>query len=70
MRFVEPGQAIFLDDSTTVLQMARHLPAKLPLTVITNSLTLMNEPAGAPATSRCSASAANITIGATPSWAG
>jgi DeoR/GlpR family transcriptional regulator of sugar metabolism len=43
MRFVEPGQAIFLDDSTTVLQMARHLPAKLPLTVITNSLTLMNE---------------------------
>lgn len=43
MRFVEPGQAIFCDDSTTVLQMARYLPSKVPLTVITNSLTLMNE---------------------------
>ncbi len=43
MAFVEPGQAIFLDDSTTVLGMARHLPAKVPLTAITNSLTLMNE---------------------------
>lgn len=43
MQFVEPGQAIFFDDSTTVLQMAPHLPAKVPLTAITNSLTLMNE---------------------------
>ncbi|MEO6301257.1 MAG: DeoR/GlpR family DNA-binding transcription regulator, partial [Paracoccaceae bacterium] len=43
MQFVEPGQAIFFDDSTTVLQMANLLPAKVPLTVITNSLTLMNE---------------------------
>ncbi|MEZ2128233.1 MULTISPECIES: DeoR/GlpR family DNA-binding transcription regulator [unclassified Sinorhizobium] len=42
MQFVEPGQAIFFDDSTTVLQMAEHLPAKVPLTAITNSLTLMN----------------------------
>lgn len=42
MQFVEPGQAIFFDDSTTVLQMAPLLPAKVPLTVITNSLTLMN----------------------------
>ena len=42
MQFVEPGQAIFFDDSTTVLQMAAHLSAKVPLTVITNSLTLMN----------------------------
>lgn len=41
--YLEPGQAIFLDDSTTVLQMARFLPAKAPLTVITNSLTLMTE---------------------------
>ncbi len=46
MRFIEPGQAIFLDDSTTVLQMARHLPSKVPLTVITNVLTLMNELTG------------------------
>ena len=43
MRFVEPGQAIFFDDSTTVLQMARFLPSAVPLTVITNSLILMNE---------------------------
>lgn len=43
MRFIDPGQAIFLDDSTTVLQMAPLLPSKAPLTVITNSLTLMNE---------------------------
>lgn len=42
LAFVEPGQSIFLDDSTTVLQMAPLLPAKLPLTAITNSLTLMN----------------------------
>ena len=43
MQLVEPGQAIFFDDSTTVLQMAAHLPAKVPLTAITNSLILMNE---------------------------
>lgn len=42
MQFVEPGQAVFLDDSTTVMQMAAHLPARVPLTAITNSLTLMN----------------------------
>ncbi len=42
MEFVEPGQAIFLDDSTTVLQMADLLPERTPLTVITNVLTLMN----------------------------
>ncbi|ENN85626.1 putative DeoR family transcriptional regulator [Rhizobium freirei PRF 81] len=42
MQFIEPGQAIFLDDSTTVLQMASQLPARVPLTAITNSLTLMN----------------------------
>lgn len=43
MRFVEPGQAVFLDDSTTALQMAPHLPSRAPLTVITNSLPLMGE---------------------------
>jgi len=43
IKYVEPGHAIFLDDSTTVLQMASLLPSKVPLTVITNSLTLMNE---------------------------
>ncbi len=34
---IEPGQAIFLDDSTTVQQMVPHLAARVPLTVITNS---------------------------------
>ena len=43
MDFVDPGQAIFLDDSTTVLHMAQHLPGRAPLTIITNVLTLMNE---------------------------
>lgn len=43
MEYVEPGHALFLDDSTTVLQMVRLLPDKVPLTIITNSLTLMNE---------------------------
>ncbi|MBB4066307.1 DeoR/GlpR family DNA-binding transcription regulator [Gellertiella hungarica] len=43
LQFIEPGQAVFFDDSTTVLQMATGLPAKVPLTAITNSLTLMNE---------------------------
>lgn len=41
--FLEPGQAVFFDDSTTVLQMVPHLTARVPLTVITNSITLMNE---------------------------
>lgn len=39
---VEPGQAVFFDDSTTVLQMVPHLGARVPLTAITNSITLMN----------------------------
>jgi DeoR/GlpR family transcriptional regulator of sugar metabolism len=43
MDFIEPGQAIFLDDSTTVMRIAPHLPDKAPVTVITNVLTLMND---------------------------
>lgn len=43
IEFIEPGQAIFLDDSTTVLEMARLIPSRTPLTVITNVLTLINE---------------------------
>lgn len=46
MEHVESGHAIFLDDSTTVLQMVPHLHCSVPLTVITNSLTLMNEVRG------------------------
>ena len=40
--FVEPGQAVFFDDSTTVLELVPHLAARVPLTAITNSITLMN----------------------------
>jgi DeoR/GlpR family transcriptional regulator of sugar metabolism len=40
-RLVEPGQALLLDDSTTVARMVPHLAERTPLTVITNSLTLM-----------------------------
>lgn len=40
---VEPGEAVMLDDSTTVLHLARHLQEKAPLTVITNVLTIINE---------------------------
>lgn len=45
---IEPGQAIFLDDSTTVQQMVPFLDDRVPLTVITNSLSLMGLLAEAP----------------------
>jgi DeoR/GlpR family transcriptional regulator of sugar metabolism len=47
LELIESGQSVFLDDSTTVLQLARMLPAKAPLTVITNFLTVLNELKGA-----------------------
>jgi len=43
LQFLEPGQSLMLDDSTTVLHLAKMLGAKTPLTIITNVLTLMNE---------------------------
>ncbi|GAB3604523.1 DeoR/GlpR family DNA-binding transcription regulator [Microbacterium aureliae] len=43
LEFIEPGQAIILDDSTTTLHLVPLLPAKAPLTVITNTLTVMND---------------------------
>jgi DeoR/GlpR family transcriptional regulator of sugar metabolism len=45
--FLEPAQAVFFDDSTTVLQLVPHLVTRVPLTAITNSITLMNELKGA-----------------------
>jgi len=47
MEFIETGQSLFLDDSTTVLQLAQLLRQKAPLTVITNVLTVLNELHGA-----------------------
>lgn len=43
LEFVEPGQAIFLDDSTTVMHLVPHLRTKRPLNVITNTLTIMDQ---------------------------
>jgi DeoR/GlpR family transcriptional regulator of sugar metabolism len=42
LELVEPDQSIMLDDSTTALAVARLLPARSPLTVITNFLTTIN----------------------------
>ena len=41
-RLVEPGNSIMLDDSTTALAVAELLPAKGPLTVISNFLSVVN----------------------------
>jgi DeoR/GlpR family transcriptional regulator of sugar metabolism len=46
--FVEPGQALILDDSTTGLHLARMLPQRQPLTVITNFQRAVNELVGHP----------------------
>ncbi|MER6059678.1 DeoR/GlpR family DNA-binding transcription regulator [Streptomyces sp. NPDC001792] len=48
MRHIEPGMAVLLDDSTTVLEMARRLRLGeiTPLTVVTNFLEAINLLAG------------------------
>jgi DeoR/GlpR family transcriptional regulator of sugar metabolism len=40
---IEPGMALILDDSTTTSALLPFLSERLPLTVITNCLSLMNE---------------------------
>ncbi|KXZ60008.1 MULTISPECIES: DeoR/GlpR family DNA-binding transcription regulator [Microbacterium] len=47
LEFVEPGQAVMLDDSTTTLHLVPHLRSRRPLTVITNTLTIMDQLRGA-----------------------
>lgn len=42
LELVEPGQAVMLDDSTTTLHLVEHLGSRVPLTAITNTLTVMN----------------------------
>lgn len=43
LEFIEPGQALMLDDSTTTLHLVPHLRQRQPLTVITNTLTIMDQ---------------------------
>jgi DeoR/GlpR family transcriptional regulator of sugar metabolism len=45
-RYLDRGQAIMLDDSTTVLRLAKLLPEFGPFTVITNFLAVVNALAG------------------------
>jgi DeoR/GlpR family transcriptional regulator of sugar metabolism len=44
---VEPGQAIIIDDSTTTSRLTSFIPARKPLTVITNSLIVVDQLKGA-----------------------
>ncbi|MEV0088319.1 DeoR/GlpR family DNA-binding transcription regulator [Saccharopolyspora sp. NPDC050642] len=44
---IEPGQALVLDDSTTGVYLARLLPERAPLTVVTNHRGVFGELAGA-----------------------
>ncbi len=40
---IQDGETVFLGSGTTVLEIARHLPQDITLTVITNSLPVVNE---------------------------
>jgi DeoR family transcriptional regulator of aga operon len=40
---IKDGETVFFGSGTTVLEIARHLPENLNLTVITNSLPVVNE---------------------------
>jgi len=43
IRYIEPGQAIMMDDSTTTLTLAELVKDIQPLTVITNSFPIIQE---------------------------
>ncbi|MCW4354309.1 DeoR/GlpR family DNA-binding transcription regulator [Hoyosella sp. YIM 151337] len=45
---VVPGQTIMVDESTTCLHLAQHLPERTPLTLITNFQPLITMHAGTP----------------------
>jgi len=42
-QIIRNGETIFLGSGTTVIEVARHLPPDINLTVITNSLPVVNE---------------------------
>ena len=48
LRSIRPGQAIMLDDSTTAHALALLLPERVPLTVITNFMPILQSLAGRP----------------------
>ena len=43
MQLVEPGNAVMIDDSTTALALVELLPTRGPLSVISNSLPVINK---------------------------
>lgn len=43
IKLIDPGMAVMVDSSTTVNVLAMMLPALRPLTVISNSLSILNE---------------------------
>jgi DeoR family transcriptional regulator of aga operon len=47
-KIIQEGQTIFLGSGTTVLEVAKHLPESIQLTVITNSLPVVNHLANYP----------------------
>jgi len=48
VELIQNGETIFLGSGTTVIEVARHLPQNISLTVITNSLAVVNELANHP----------------------
>ncbi len=48
LTLIEPGQAVLLDDATTTLALARLLPERAPITVITNYLATIQALHAAP----------------------
>jgi DeoR/GlpR family transcriptional regulator of sugar metabolism len=48
VEFIHSGETIFLGSGTTVIEIARNLPPDITLTVITNSLPVINELAAHP----------------------
>lgn len=43
LELIEPGSAIMIDDSTTAMHVVPYLRTRRPLTVISNSLTVMDQ---------------------------
>lgn len=45
-RMIEPGMTLMIDDSSTAANLTAHLAERLPLTVISNNLSVISELAG------------------------